>query len=229
MTATRSALMLGFRAESPLGLAALRIALALMILVSPELRQAPDFAASARALRFVPEGLGWAVRHVPIQPELARAAQLLLVLACVAAIFGVAARLALFVVTCSGLYVFGLSQLSGAVIHDMTFVVADCAAGGESLCGRIDLARSSRAAAADGVSRLRRATAVRAHAVGHRLLLPRLLEAADFGLGLDQQRQLAQPAVLEAGTSAAPRPPGCGWIGYRACCTPRRLRWCCSS
>jgi hypothetical protein len=119
MTGPRTALIPGFRAESPLGLAALRIALAVTILISPELRQAPDFAAGAQALRLAPEGLGWALRHVPIEPELARAAQLLLVLACVAAIFGVAARLALLVVTCSGLYVFGLSQLSGAVIHDM--------------------------------------------------------------------------------------------------------------
>jgi hypothetical protein len=140
MKALRTALIPGFRAESPLGLAALRIAIAGMILISPELRQAPDFAASARALRFVPEGLGWAVRHVPIQPDLARAAQLLLVLACLAAICGVAARLALLVVTCSGLYVFGLSQLSGAVIHDMHLLwlsallaVSPCA---DALCWR---------------------------------------------------------------------------------------------
>jgi hypothetical protein len=109
----------GLRPESPLGLASLRVALAVLILISPELRQAASWAAGPPALRFAPEGLGWSVSHVPISVDIARAAQALLVLGCLLALVGIAARAAMLLVTVSGLYVFGLSQLSGAVIHDM--------------------------------------------------------------------------------------------------------------
>jgi hypothetical protein len=106
-------------AESPLGLAALRIAIAAVILISPELWQAPYWASLPAHLRFAPEGLGWALRVVPIDPQTAHVAQALLMASCAAAILGVGARLAMAGVTVFGLYVFGLSQLSGAVIHDM--------------------------------------------------------------------------------------------------------------
>jgi hypothetical protein len=109
----------GFRAELPHGLGALRIALGVAVLVSPELWRAPYFAAQPEALRFAPEGLGWIAQHVPIRLELAYVAQATLIACCIAAIAGVAAQSAMFGVTLSGLYVFGLSQLSGAVIHDM--------------------------------------------------------------------------------------------------------------
>jgi hypothetical protein len=117
--AARSSIVPGFRAELPHGLGALRIALGVAILISPELWQAPHFAVQPAALRFAPEGLGFLVRHVPIRVGLAYAAQALLIACCVAAIAGVAARWAMAGITLSGLYVFGLSQLSGAVIHDM--------------------------------------------------------------------------------------------------------------
>ena len=43
----------------------------------------------------------------------------MLIVACLTAIAGALPRTAMLTVTISGLYVFGLSQLSGAVIHDM--------------------------------------------------------------------------------------------------------------
>jgi uncharacterized membrane protein len=67
----------------------------------------------------MPEGLGWASQLVPIDPQIARVAQALLIVSCAAGILGLGARLAMLGVTVFGLYVFGLSQLSGAVIHDM--------------------------------------------------------------------------------------------------------------
>jgi hypothetical protein len=109
----------GFRAELPHGLAALRIAIGVAILISPELRQAPQFASQPEALRFAPEGLGWIAAHLPIRIELAYAAQAVLIASCLAAIAGIASQLAMSSITVSGLYVFGLAQLSGAVIHDM--------------------------------------------------------------------------------------------------------------
>jgi hypothetical protein len=106
-------------AEPPLGVAALRIALGAVILISPELWQAPYWAGLPAHLRFAPEGLGWALQVVPIDPQSARVAQVLLIASCAAAIFGFGARLAMLGVTVFGLYVLGLSQLSGAVIHNM--------------------------------------------------------------------------------------------------------------
>ncbi|HET8940226.1 MAG TPA: HTTM domain-containing protein [Polyangiales bacterium] len=106
-------------AEPPLGLAALRIALGAVILISPELWQAPYWAGLPAHLRFPPEGLGWALQVLPIDQDYARAAQALLIASCAAAILGLRARLAMLGVTLFGLYVFGLSQLSGAVIHNM--------------------------------------------------------------------------------------------------------------
>ncbi|HTU63236.1 MAG TPA: hypothetical protein VMF89_32470, partial [Polyangiales bacterium] len=106
-------------AEPPLGLAALRIALGVVILISPELWQAPYWAGQPAHLRFAPEGLAWALRIVPIDPDMARVAQVLLIVSCAAAIIGLGAQLAMLFVTLFGLYVFGVSQLSGAVIHNM--------------------------------------------------------------------------------------------------------------
>jgi hypothetical protein len=109
----------GLAAESPLGLAALRIAIGAVILISPELWQAPHWAGLPAHLRFAPEGLAWALHVVPIDPQSARVAQGLLIASCSAAILGLGARFAMMGVSVFGLYVFGLSQLSGAVIHDM--------------------------------------------------------------------------------------------------------------
>jgi hypothetical protein len=106
-------------AESALNLALLRIVVPSVLLISPELWLAPYHATLPLELRVVPEGLGAAARLLPIDPSIARAAQIVLVAACVLAIVGLWSRLALTVLTLSGLYVFGLAQLSGSVLHDM--------------------------------------------------------------------------------------------------------------
>ena len=63
------------RPEGPLALALLRISVPVIILISPELWNAPHAAALAAHFRAVPEGMGWAVRIVPITPGVAHAAQ----------------------------------------------------------------------------------------------------------------------------------------------------------
>ena len=119
MAAADSFNMPGFGSESPIGLAALRIAVAVGVLISGELWQAARWAQLPAALRIAPEGLGWALGVVPIDVALARVAQLMLGAAALAALVGVGGRLAMCVVTVAGLYVFGLAELSGAVIHNM--------------------------------------------------------------------------------------------------------------
>jgi hypothetical protein len=66
-----------------------------------------------------PEGLGWFLAHVPIDPRLATGFQAICVFSALAAILGIRARLALAILTFATFYLFALSQLSGAVWHDM--------------------------------------------------------------------------------------------------------------
>jgi hypothetical protein len=66
-----------------------------------------------------PEGLGWFVNLVPINPSLARAAQIVTAFSALCALVGVIARPALVVLTLSGFYLFSIAQLTGFVWHDM--------------------------------------------------------------------------------------------------------------
>ncbi len=107
------------RPEPAAQLAALRIVVPAMILWTPELRHAAALAAVPASLRVVPEGLGWFVAWAPINPAFATFVQALAVFSALCAIAGVRARVALTVLAASGFYLFSLSQLSGAVWHDM--------------------------------------------------------------------------------------------------------------
>jgi hypothetical protein len=100
-------------------LAALRIVVPAMILLCPETRHGPRIAAAPAALRVAPEGLGWLVAHVPITPAVATAAQAACAFAALCAIVGVWTRPALAVMTAAAFYLFAISQLTGAVWHDM--------------------------------------------------------------------------------------------------------------
>jgi hypothetical protein len=100
-------------------LAALRIVVPAMILVSSELRHARQLAAVPPSLRVAPEGLNWFVARVPIGPNVATVVQSACVIAALCAIVGLAARPALAVLAVTSFYLFALSQLSGAVWHDM--------------------------------------------------------------------------------------------------------------
>jgi hypothetical protein len=103
-------------------LAALRIVVPSMVLVTAELRNAARLAAAPAALRVAPEGLGWFVSHVPISPGVAIVAQAVCVFSALAAIVGLRARWALAVMTVAAYYLFALSQLAGAVWHDMHLI-----------------------------------------------------------------------------------------------------------
>ena len=107
------------RPEPAARLAWLRIAVVATILVLPDVRDAPALAAVAPVRRLAPEGLGWFVRLVPIGPTVAIVAQAACVSSALCALVGLATRPALAVLAASGFYVCALSQLSGAVWHDM--------------------------------------------------------------------------------------------------------------
>ncbi|MDP9000100.1 MAG: hypothetical protein M3O46_08315, partial [Myxococcota bacterium] len=108
--------------ESATQLALLRIAVATLLLFTPEVRHARELAAAPVGLRVAPEGLGWFVRWVPISPNLATAVQTACVLAALCAAVGLVARPALVLLTATAFYLGALGQLSGAVWHDMHLI-----------------------------------------------------------------------------------------------------------
>ena len=107
------------RPEPASQLAALRIVVPAMILWTPELRHAAALASVPVGLRVAPEGLGWLLAWLPRNPALAVFVQTLAVFSALCAIAGVRARVALGVLAVTSFYLFSLSQLSGAVWHDM--------------------------------------------------------------------------------------------------------------
>lgn len=100
-------------------LALLRVAVAIVALVSPEPAIAAIVAARPRALWIVPEGLGWLGTVVPLDGTLVTIATAVLRASAVLAILGIFRRVALGVLAVTLLYVFGAAQLTGAVTHDM--------------------------------------------------------------------------------------------------------------
>jgi hypothetical protein len=119
------------RPERPQNLAALRISVATLLLISPETYAAPRIAAMPPELRAPPEGLGFIMSALPVTPAFARGAQWILVASAVLGLFGLWTRTSLAVATVSGVYVLGVFQLTGSVTHDMHLLwfAALCAAG----------------------------------------------------------------------------------------------------
>jgi len=117
--------------ERPENLAALRISVAILLLISPETYSGPRIAALPSELRIPPEGLGWLMSTLPVTPEFARGAQWILVISASLGLVGLWTRASLAIATVSGLYVLGLFQLTGSVTHDMHLLwfAALCAAG----------------------------------------------------------------------------------------------------
>lgn len=103
--------------EDSRALAALRIVVALLILVSPELHQGEALAAHPDAW-FVPEGAGW-LAALQLGPAAVRGLRLLALTSGALALLGFHTRVALAVLTCAALPVYALSQFRGTVLHDM--------------------------------------------------------------------------------------------------------------
>lgn len=103
-------------------LALLRVAVAVVALVSPEPAIARIVATRPRALWTVPEGLGWLGTVVPLDPTLLTMATAILRAAAVLAILGLFRRVALAALAFALVYVFGAAQLTGTVTHDMHLV-----------------------------------------------------------------------------------------------------------
>lgn len=111
------------RAEiAPVYLALLRVAVAVIVLVSPEPDIAKVVAARPLALLHPPDGLGWLGPLIPVTPSTVTIATAILRVSAVLGAIGLFTRGALAVLAVALIYVFGAAQLTGAVIHDMHLV-----------------------------------------------------------------------------------------------------------
>ena len=105
--------------DSPVPLALLRIAVAFVVLVSPELHDAPRLASDPARLAFPPEGLRSLDAVLTVTPGLARVLQIVACSSAATSILGYRSRVSLAALTISAGLLFSLSQRSGAVLHDM--------------------------------------------------------------------------------------------------------------
>ncbi len=103
--------------EDARALAALRVVVAVLILISPELHQAEALAAFPET-RFVPEGAGL-FAALPLTPAVVHWLRLIALSSGALAVLGYYSRTALAVLTLSALPLYALSQLRGTVLHDM--------------------------------------------------------------------------------------------------------------
>src|SRR5882724_2962528 len=104
--------------EDSRSLSALRIAVVLLILISPELHQAEALAARPELLSFVPEGAGW-LAALHLTPRSAEVLRVVALSSGALALLGFHSRAALAVLTVAALPLYALSQFSGTVLHDM--------------------------------------------------------------------------------------------------------------
>lgn len=110
------------RVENPTGLSLLRIVVAALVGTSPEVLGTMAHEARVAALRTPPEGLGWASDHLPMNPTVVDAARSIAGIAALFGLLGLFSRAAFAVLAASSFYLFALSELVGAVRHNMHLV-----------------------------------------------------------------------------------------------------------
>ena len=101
---------------SPYNLALLRI-VTFGVLLAFDLGRAEWYAQFPSLLQVPPPGLGALLSHVPVHPDTVTAASILFRGACIFGLIGLYARTAAAIAVASGLYVLGVPQLYGKVIH----------------------------------------------------------------------------------------------------------------
>jgi hypothetical protein len=104
--------------EPAYGLAALRIAVVGILLVTPELRQAPELSRSPRLLVASPEGLGW-LEGVHFAPDLVSGLRVVAFSAGATALLGYWTRLSCALLAASATFLLSFSERVGAPLHGM--------------------------------------------------------------------------------------------------------------
>ncbi len=99
-----------------------RACVVLVTLVSPEPEMATGIARAPVALRFYPPGMIALARSIPITAAWTDSARWLFYVSGVLALFGLYTRISLAAFAVATLYLFGVAQLTGEVVHDMHLV-----------------------------------------------------------------------------------------------------------
>lgn len=99
-----------------------RVSVVLVTLVSPEPFMAAEVARGPSSLRFYPEGLALVRELVPVTGSAVERSTIVFKLAGVLALCGLFTRVSLALFATSALYLFGVAQLTGEVVHDMHLV-----------------------------------------------------------------------------------------------------------
>ncbi|MCA9552843.1 MAG: HTTM domain-containing protein [Myxococcales bacterium] len=136
----------GWLAERPETLALFRVVVPSVVLTSPLTWSAWSAAQTPRALWVPPLGTAWALDVLPVGPAPVAVALVLLTAGCVLGAVGLHTRVSLAVATVAALYVLGLPQLSGSVVHDhhLVWFLALLAASPSGDVWSIDAARARR-------------------------------------------------------------------------------------
>jgi hypothetical protein len=100
------------------GLAALRIAVVGILLITPELHVAPSLAATPERLVASPEGLGW-LGGFHFTPPLVAGVRVVAFSAGATALMGYWSRLSCAVLGLAATFLISFAQRAGAVLHDM--------------------------------------------------------------------------------------------------------------
>jgi hypothetical protein len=104
--------------EPAYGLAALRIVVVAMLLITPELREAPALAAAPERLVAAPEGLGW-LADFRFSPTLVLGMRLLAYSAGACALLGYWSRLSCAVLALAATFLLSFAERVGATLHAM--------------------------------------------------------------------------------------------------------------
>lgn len=104
--------------EPAYGLAALRVAVVAILLISPELRAAPALARTPGLLLASPEGLGW-LTHRQFSPQLVTGVQALAFSAGATALLGYWSRLSCGVLALAATFLLSFTERAGATWHGM--------------------------------------------------------------------------------------------------------------
>ncbi len=99
-----------------------RVSVVLVTLVSPEPFMAAEVARAPSSLRFYPEGLALVRDLVPVTGSAVERSTIVFKLAGVLALCGLFTRVSLALFATTALYLFGVAQLTGEVVHDMHLV-----------------------------------------------------------------------------------------------------------
>ncbi|HEX3597454.1 MAG TPA: HTTM domain-containing protein, partial [Polyangiaceae bacterium] len=105
--------------EAPAALALLRIAVAGILVTSPEVWSSMGLEATTAALRVPPEGLGWFAAYVPITPGFVNAARVLVFATALSGLVGFFSRVSFSALAVTSFYLFGCCELVGATRHNM--------------------------------------------------------------------------------------------------------------